>query len=64
MAQKGSSSMTALRRFIKDETGATAIEYGLIAAVLSLAIIAGFTVFSNQLQTMLGTDFVNALNSH
>jgi pilus assembly protein Flp/PilA len=28
-------------RFLKDRTGATAIEYGLIIAVLSLAIVAG-----------------------
>lgn len=32
--------MTTLRRFLADETGATAIEYGLIAAGISLAIIA------------------------
>ena len=30
-----------LRRFVADENGATAIEYGLIATLLSLAIIAG-----------------------
>ncbi|MBS3648055.1 Flp family type IVb pilin [Pseudaminobacter sp. 19-2017] len=30
-----------LRRFIADENGATAIEYGLIIAVLSLAIVGG-----------------------
>ena len=30
-----------LRRFLKDGTGATVIEYGLIVAVLSLAIVAG-----------------------
>ena len=30
-----------LRQFIEDETGATAVEYGLIVAVLSLAIVAG-----------------------
>jgi pilus assembly protein Flp/PilA len=29
-----------LSRFVKDESGATAIEYGLIAAGISLAIIA------------------------
>jgi pilus assembly protein Flp/PilA len=29
-----------LARFIKDESGATAIEYGLIAAGISVAIIA------------------------
>ena len=29
-----------VKRFVKDESGATAIEYGLIAAGISLAIIA------------------------
>jgi pilus assembly protein Flp/PilA len=29
-----------LKRFLKDESGATAIEYGLIAAGISIAIIA------------------------
>ncbi len=28
-------------RFVKDESGATAIEYGLIAALVGVAIIAG-----------------------
>ncbi|PSJ59082.1 Flp family type IVb pilin [Kumtagia ephedrae] len=28
-------------RFVKDESGATAIEYGLIAALIALAIITG-----------------------
>jgi len=30
-----------IKRFSKDESGATAIEYGLIAALIALAIIAG-----------------------
>ena len=30
-------------RFIKDESGATAIEYGLIAALIAVALIAGAT---------------------
>jgi pilus assembly protein Flp/PilA len=34
-----SSMMTKLREFLRDESGATAIEYGLIAAGISLAII-------------------------
>ena len=33
--------MRTLKAFLHDEKGATAIEYGLIAAVLSLAIVAG-----------------------
>jgi pilus assembly protein Flp/PilA len=32
--------MNLVSRFVKDESGATAIEYGLIAAGISLAIIA------------------------
>ncbi|BAL10970.1 pilus assembly protein Flp/PilA [Bradyrhizobium japonicum] len=32
--------MQTIRRFLADETGATAIEYGLIAAGIALAIIA------------------------
>jgi pilus assembly protein Flp/PilA len=32
--------MQTIRRFLADESGATAIEYGLIAAGISLAIIA------------------------
>ena len=50
--------MTLLRRFLQDERGATAVEYGLIVAVLSLAIVAGFSVLSGRLQTLLGTDIV------
>ncbi|MCA0277041.1 MAG: Flp family type IVb pilin [Proteobacteria bacterium] len=30
-----------IARFVKDESGATAIEYGLIAALIAVAIIAG-----------------------
>lgn len=30
-----------LQRFLKDKTGATAIEYGLIAALIAVAIVAG-----------------------
>ena len=33
-------AMAKLKQFLKDESGATAIEYGLIAAGISLAIIS------------------------
>ena len=33
--------MTKFVRFVKDESGATAIEYGLIAALIALAIMVG-----------------------
>lgn len=38
-----------IKRFSKDESGATAIEYGLIAALIALAIIAGATTLGTQL---------------
>lgn len=40
-------------RFRKDESGATAIEYGLIAALISVAIIAG----ASTLGTDIGEKF-------
>jgi pilus assembly protein Flp/PilA len=36
-------------RFIKDESGATAIEYGLIAALISVALITGASTLGNAL---------------
>ncbi len=36
-------------RFMKDESGATAIEYGLIAALISVALIAGATTLGGAL---------------
>ena len=53
-----SPAMKTLRRFLADETAATAIEYGLIAAGISLAIIA----IVNGLGTKLSTKFT-AINS-
>lgn len=37
------------KRFLKDESGATAIEYGLIAALISVALIAGATAMGGQI---------------
>ena len=36
-------NMKLVARFLKNESGATAIEYGLIAALISVAIIGGAT---------------------
>jgi pilus assembly protein Flp/PilA len=35
-------------RFLRDERGATAIEYGLIAALIFLAIISGVSIFGTK----------------
>ena len=41
-------------RFLKDQSGATAIEYGLIAAGISLAIIAVVNGLGTNLNTKFG----------
>ena len=42
-------SMQMLAKFLRNESGATAIEYGLIAALISVAIIAGVSLTGTQL---------------
>ena len=42
-------------RFVKDDSGATAIEYGLIAAGISVAIIAGVNSVGTQLNAKFGS---------
>ena len=41
--------MQTLNRFLKDESGATAIEYGLIAALVSVVIIAALAMLGDNL---------------
>ncbi len=43
--------MNFLRKLRKDEKGATAIEYGLIAALIAIAAITAMTTVGNQLKT-------------
>jgi pilus assembly protein Flp/PilA len=42
--------MTNLIRFMKDEEGATAIEYGLIAALIAVVIITALTALGGNLK--------------
>ena len=44
--------MFDIRKFIADESGATAIEYGLLAALVSVAAIAALTAMGGSLDTM------------
>lgn len=41
--------------FSKNESGATAIEYGLIAALIAVAIITAITLVGTDLEAMFGT---------
>ena len=41
-----------LKNFLSDESGVTAIEYGLIAALISVIIVGAFTAFKGDLDAM------------
>ncbi len=45
----------AFNKFLKDENGATAIEYGLIAGLVAVAIVAALTTLGGGLSSMFGT---------
>ena len=47
--------ITAIRTFLTDETGATAIEYGLIAALVSVAAISAMGAVGDSLVTLFDT---------
>ena len=44
-----------LTRFLTDDSGATAIEYGLIAALVSIAAIGALTALGGSLNTLFTT---------
>lgn len=52
--------MNIFARFAQDESGATAIEYGLIAALISVVIITAVSLLGTNLTTVFD-DIANAL---
>ncbi len=46
--------MMLVRRFIRNETGATAVEYALILAGIAIALIASLPLLSAAIKTVLG----------
>jgi pilus assembly protein Flp/PilA len=58
--------LKAIRKFAKDESGATAIEYGLIAALVSVAAIAALRGMGESLSNLFTTvsgELANAVTS-
>ena len=47
--------MSRVFAFLKDESGATAIEYGLIAAGISIVIVASVSAVGSSLSVTFGT---------
>ena len=46
---------TTMKNLLKDESGATAIEYGLIAALVSVAAIGALSAMGTSLTSIFGT---------
>ena len=47
--------MNLIKNFIREEDGVTAIEYGLIAALIAVVIIAAVTIVATQLKKTIST---------
>ena len=47
--------MSFLKAFLKDESGATLIEYGLVAALVSVAAIIALQLLGSELQVIFNT---------
>ena len=54
---------TLCLRFLRDQSGATAIEYGLIVAGIAITILASIETLSTTVQTMLFDVIANAVSS-
>ena len=50
-----SAMIACVKKFVGDESGATAIEYGLIAALIAVVIITGLTAVGTTLNTTLNS---------
>lgn len=51
--------MTKLKRFVSDESGATAIEYGLIATLIAIAVIVAARAVGTNLAVQFNTIATN-----
>ena len=55
------NKMQSIRNLVRNEDGATAIEYALIASLIAMAIVAGVSAMGTQLSTVY-VEIGNALN--
>lgn len=55
--------MRLIRSFLCDESGATAIEYGLIAALIGTAVIGGMGVYGTELGKMFNAVSLKMTNA-
>jgi pilus assembly protein Flp/PilA len=51
ISKKGERNMERIKNFFKDESGAAAVEYGLLVALIACAIIGAVTLLGSNLNT-------------
>ncbi|WP_408591548.1 Flp family type IVb pilin [Novosphingobium sp.] len=59
--------LRTVKNVLRDETGATAVEYGLLVGVFSLGMVFGLNAFTNQLYNLwhvVEINTVRSMNSH
>ncbi|WP_185648558.1 MULTISPECIES: Flp family type IVb pilin [unclassified Burkholderia] len=55
MQARGNKMKAMMIRFLREEDGVTAIEYGLIAGLIAVAIVTNVTSIGTQLKTLFGS---------
>jgi pilus assembly protein Flp/PilA len=53
--KKGENKMERIKNFFKDESGASAVEYGLLVSLIAVAIIVGARLLGGNLNTLFNT---------
>jgi pilus assembly protein Flp/PilA len=59
----GAEMRALMSRFLRDQTGVTAVEYGLLVACICVALIQGLSMFQSSFATALNT-LSSAIGSH
>ncbi len=54
--------MKKIRNFFKDESGASAVEYGLLVALIAVVIIASVSLLGSNISTVFNTTAGKILN--
>lgn len=54
---------TKIKSFIQAETGATAIEYGLLAALIAVAVVGTFAVLGNSLVNLFDNGIADTIDA-
>jgi pilus assembly protein Flp/PilA len=54
LPKKGENKMERIKNFFKDESGASAVEYGLLVALIAVVVIGAVTLIGTNLNTQFG----------